>query len=93
MRRIIAAWTAGAIVTALSPVNLGAQTPAAAPPAAAPTAAAQAQAAPGATEKRPAVRTKHRAWTRADARVCLEFPTDLQIIKCSEKYRYVRVPL
>jgi hypothetical protein len=93
MRRLIAGWIAGAIVIALSPANLGAQTPAAVPTAAAPSAAAQAQPALGTTEKRPAAPTKHRAWTRADARVCLEFPTDLQIIKCSEKYRYVRVPL
>ena len=92
MRRIIAAWTAGALAIALSPANLGAQTTAA-PAAAAPAAAAQAQPAPSASGKRPAARSKQRAWTRADARVCLEFPTDLQIIKCSEKYRYVRVPM
>jgi len=26
-------------------------------------------------------------WLKADARVCLEFPTNVQIVKCSEKYR------
>jgi hypothetical protein len=26
-------------------------------------------------------------WLKADARVCLEFPTNMQIFKCSEKYR------
>jgi hypothetical protein len=88
MRGIIAALTAGSIVVALSPANLGAQTATAAPTAAAPVAAPPARAA----EQKPVARTKHRGWTRADARVCLEFPTDLQIIKCAEKYRYVRVP-
>jgi hypothetical protein len=39
-----------------------------------------------------AAHAKKRAWTRADARVCLEFPTNLQIIRCAEKYRYTRVP-
>jgi hypothetical protein len=30
----------------------------------------------------------HRGrWLKADARVCLEFPTNMQIVKCSEKYR------
>jgi len=26
--------------------------------------------------------------SKADARGCLEFPTNLQIMKCAEKYRY-----
>lgn len=26
-------------------------------------------------------------WLKADARVCLEFPSNMQIVKCSEKYR------
>ena len=26
-------------------------------------------------------------WLKADARVCLEFPNDIQVIKCSESYR------
>lgn len=54
-----------------------------------PTAAATTPAAPPARVARPA---KKRAWTRADARVCLEFPNNPQIIRCAEKYRYMRVP-
>jgi len=45
-----------------------------------------------AAEKRPAPRTTRGSWTRADARVCLEFPTNLEIIKCAEKYRFTREP-
>jgi len=29
----------------------------------------------------------HDAATDADARLCLEFPTNLQVIMCAEKYR------
>jgi hypothetical protein len=36
---------------------------------------------------------KNRTWTWADARVCLEFPTNAQIIKCSEKYRFMKAPV
>lgn len=28
----------------------------------------------------------------ADARVCLEFPTNLQVIQCAEKYRHLKPP-
>jgi hypothetical protein len=40
-----------------------------------------------AQEIKPAATAKRRTWLKADARVCLEFPTDMQIVKCSEKYR------
>jgi hypothetical protein len=40
-----------------------------------------------APEAKPAAAAKHRTWLKADARVCLEFPTDMQVVKCSEKYR------
>ena len=30
---------------------------------------------------------RQRADTHPDARVCLEFPNDLQVIACAEKYR------
>jgi hypothetical protein len=33
-------------------------------------------------------RASRRAPSTADARVCLEFPTNLQIIKCADKYRW-----
>jgi hypothetical protein len=48
-------------------------------PVAAPPAAVETQ--------KPAAVAKARRWLKADARVCLEFPTDLQVIACSEKYR------
>lgn len=35
-----------------------------------------------------AAHAQHRPRADADARVCLEFPTTMQIIKCSEKYRW-----
>ena len=27
------------------------------------------------------------SWLKADARVCLEFPNDAQVVECSENYR------
>jgi hypothetical protein len=35
---------------------------------------------------------KNRSPSGADARACLEFPTNLQVIQCSEKYRYAKGP-
>ena len=84
MKRLVAAWIVGIIVTAICPPDAIAQAQKDAPVAAAPPSA------PAAT--RTAARAKSRSWTRADARVCLEFPTNLQVIKCAEKYRYTRVP-
>jgi hypothetical protein len=56
-----------------------------APKAAAPiTTAAPPAAEPG----KPAKRAARRAPSHADARVCLEFQTNLQVIKCAEKYRW-----
>lgn len=38
--------------------------------------------------KRPMSRKESRAiQEKADARLCLEFPTQLMIVKCAEKYR------
>ena len=34
--------------------------------------------------------TDRRRDAHADARVCLEFPTELQVIACAEKYRPAR---
>jgi len=61
---------------------------AAAAPATAP--AAQSSTTVAATKPaKPAKRARHRVPSNpADARVCLEFPTTAQIIKCSEKYRW-----
>lgn len=53
------------------------------PPRPAPAASATptgASAPPGPSERQ-------RADTHPDARVCLEFPNDLQVIACAEKYR------
>jgi len=73
------------------------QTPAPAQPAAAapaqksapPAAPAAAAAAPAPDVKaQPMTRASRRVPSTADARVCLEFPTNLQIIKCADKYRW-----
>ena len=82
MKRLVAAMACGAILAVVYPAL--AQAPKPAPEAAAP--------APAPTASPPAARAKKRTWERADARVCLEFPTNLQIIRCAEKYRYTRVP-
>jgi hypothetical protein len=84
MKRLVAAIAGAAILAGLHPAVALAQAPKAAPEAVAPAPAPVAAA--------PAAHAKKRAWTRADARVCLEFPTNLQIIRCAEKYRYTRVP-
>ena len=80
MKRLVAAMTIGAILTAICPVAAIAE------------AEKDAAAAAPPAEKRPAPRTTRGSGTRTDARVCLEFPTNLEIIKCAEKYRYTRVP-
>jgi hypothetical protein len=50
------------------------------------TAAPVAAATPPAVSASP-VPTDRRRDAHADARVCLEFPTELQVIACAEKYR------
>jgi hypothetical protein len=82
MNLVSAATLAGTILVALS---AGAQAPAPKPiqaasdPAAAPPATATRSTAKRASGKQPST---------ADARVCLEFPNEMQVIKCSEKYRW-----
>jgi hypothetical protein len=88
MKRVVASLAVGAFLAALSPVSAHAQATQGAPAGAAAAPAALAPAA----EKRAEPRAARGSWTRADARACLEFPTNLQIIKCAEKYRYTRVP-
>jgi len=85
----------GALVAALAlPLPAIAQSPAAAPapkqtPAAAPAAPTPSAApAPATDTANPGKKVRHRVPSKADARVCLEFPTTMQIIKCSEKYRW-----
>jgi hypothetical protein len=66
--------------------------PAAAAPAqkpAPPAAPAVATAAPSPdAQAKPMRRASSRVPSTADARACLEFPTNLQIIKCADKYRW-----
>ena len=71
-----------AMMLAPSIVPVSAQTRPDAPPV---TAAAAPTAAP--EDEKPAAPRGKGKWLKADARVCLEFPTTMQIIKCSEKYR------
>jgi hypothetical protein len=104
MKRFVAAMACGVIIAWGYPVGARAQAPKAAPAAVSPAptaptpAAPLAAAAPAATAPAPAPKpkavahAKKQTWTRADARVCLEFPNNLQIIRCAEKYRYTRVP-
>ncbi|MGH8713874.1 MAG: hypothetical protein ACREYB_07700 [Casimicrobiaceae bacterium] len=40
--------------------------------------------------KASATRIERRRAAHADARVCLEFPTQLQIVTCAEKYRWAK---
>jgi hypothetical protein len=37
-------------------------------------------------------RAKGGSSTPADARVCLEFENNLQVIQCAEKYRHMKAP-
>lgn len=83
MKRVVAAVACGAMLTVIYPADSTAQGKQAAPAAA---------AAPAAEKPKPAAHAKRRPWTRADARVCLDFPTNAQIIRCAEKYRYMRAP-
>lgn len=84
MKRIVASLVAGAILAVPALETARAQATQGAPAVAVP--------APPVAEKRTEPRAVRVGWARADARVCLEFPTNLQIIKCAEKYRYKRAP-
>lgn len=37
--------------------------------------------------KKPAASVRQRSRSNADARACLELPTNVEIIKCAERYR------
>jgi hypothetical protein len=61
------------VATAQTPLSAAAET----------TAVMQAEA-----QKKPLTRKEARALQeKADARLCLEFPTRLMVVKCAEKYR------
>jgi len=53
------------------------------------TARPPAAAAPVADQAPTPPKARHRG-ENADARVCLEFPTELQVITCAEKYRWAK---
>jgi hypothetical protein len=77
--------------SALAATALCAQTPSPAPGAG---AAATDTPAPGArAQNGPASSTRPTPNAGpADARVCLEFGTNLQVIQCAEKYRHRQAP-
>jgi hypothetical protein len=56
-----------------------------------PGAPAGATSTPPAPVKMPS-RAKSGSSTPADARVCLEFDNNLQVIQCAEKYRTMKAP-
>jgi hypothetical protein len=73
----------GMVLWALAPAPLLSQPQQAAPIASAPAGAP----VPAPDVKMAAANPKDRPRLKADARVCLEFPNDAQVIKCSENYR------
>jgi len=79
--------TAAAIMSALALLALTASAQA---PAPAPASAAAEPTAPAAA-KTPS-RMKSGSWTPADARACLEFESNLQVIQCAEKFRHMKAP-
>ena len=56
----------------------------------APNPSPAAATPPPAASAPPATTERGRAAAHADARVCLEFPTELQVIACAEKYRWAK---
>lgn len=93
MDRFVAAMACAVTVAVVYSAAGVAQAPEAAPPVVSPAPAAAPAPAPVPAASRAGTHAKKRTWTWADARVCLEFPTNLQIIRCAEKYRYTRVPI
>src|SRR5271157_2749999 len=93
MKRLVAAMACGAVIAGGYSLETRAQAPKATPAAVAPAAAAPTPGAPAAAPRAvtapvppaaaaPAAKAvrhaKKQTWTRADARVCLEFPTNPQ---------------
>ena len=68
------------------------QTPAPTPRAAAPSAAVAPAptATPPHLDMKPPARVPRETPVAADARNCLEFPSNLEVIKCAEKYLHRR---
>lgn len=98
MKKLFATAALVALLAAPAPATAQAQapnpapipTPTPVPAQEAPTASppATTAAALQAVKAKPAKHVGRRVPSTADARVCLEFPTQMQIVKCSEKYRW-----
>jgi hypothetical protein len=86
MNNIALAAVAAAVLA--TPLAASGQTQAAAPTSAPAASASAALAAAPQPATKPAKRLTHHVPSKADARNCLEFPNNMQIIKCAEKYRY-----
>ena len=93
MNRFVAAMACAVTVAVVYSPAAVAQVAKAPPAVASPAPAAAPAPAPMPAASSAGTHATKRIWTRADARVCLEFPTNLQIIRCAEKYRYTRVPI
>jgi hypothetical protein len=78
MSRLETIVVAFSVIVAFSSAGAQSPPPSASAPAPAVTPAEKAPASP--------IRANRDASTTADARGCLEFPTNLEIIKCAEKY-------
>jgi len=76
------------VMTAISAVSGQAPTPAA--PAPAPTTAPAPAATPPKLDQKPPARAARVSIVDSDARNCLEFPSNPEIIKCAEKYLHRR---
>ena len=71
-----------------APPQAQAQPPAAAPAQKSAQPVAPVTAAPATAQAMPMARATRRVPSTADARVCLEFQDNLQVMKCAEKYRW-----
>ncbi|HZI83470.1 MAG TPA: hypothetical protein VFF44_06120 [Casimicrobiaceae bacterium] len=78
--------TAAAIIAASAFLVTAASAQAPSPAPAAPAAAAAS------TPAKAPPRPKSGSGAPADARVCLEFSNNMQVIQCAEKYRHMKAP-
>ena len=79
-----------AVLAAISMAAAQAPAPGAQAPAPAATAAPTPAATPPRLEMKPPARAPRYAPVSADARGCLEFPSNTEVIKCAEKYLHRR---
>jgi hypothetical protein len=78
------------VVTAISAASGQAPAPAAPAPAPAATAAPAPATAPPKLDQKAPPRAARVSIVDADARNCLEFPSNEEVIKCAEKYLHRR---